>query len=358
MTTARRNHTATLLNDGRVLIAGGSNGADADTHVLASAELYDPSTGTFTSAGSMSRPKYYGQSTLLANGTVLLDGIEDSGSSSAELYNPATGAFSLTGAEAYPYTFAATANLLANGKVLETLQDECDPGNQAELYDSATGTFTATGGMSALRVEHTSTLLPDGTVLIAGGGDSALPYPLIYSFQAHSGAELYDPATARFTPTGSHMVVGRTGHTATLLPDGTVLLAGGWDAGAGGTAELYHPKVLVPSPMLFSLSGDGRGPGAILHAGTHQVVSASNPATAGEALEVYEAGLIDGSVIPPQVAIGGRMAEVLFFGKAPGFAGVNQMNVRVPSGIAPGPSVSVRLNYVGRSSNEVSIGVQ
>jgi len=227
----------------------------------------------------------------------------------------------------------------------------------AGSYSSALLRETSTAA-GVLRVEHTSTLLPDGTVLIAGGGDSALPYPLIYSFQAHSGAELYDPATARFTPTGSHMVVGRTDRTATLLPDGTVLLAGGWDAGAGGTAELYHPKVLVPSPMLFSLSGDGRGPGAILHAGTHQVVSASNPATAGEALEVYEAGLIDGSVIPPQVAIGGRMAEVLFFGKAPGFAGVNQMNVRVPSGIAPGPSVSVRLNYVGRSSNEVSIGVQ
>jgi len=227
----------------------------------------------------------------------------------------------------------------------------------AGSYSSALLRETSTAA-GVLRVEHTSTLLPDGTVLIAGGGDSALPYPLIYSFQAHSGAELYDPATARFTPTGSHMVVGRTDRTATLLPDGTVLLAGGWDAGAGGTAELYHPKVLVPSPMLFSLSGDGRGPGAILHAGTHQVVSASNPATAGEALEVYGAGLIDGSVIPPQVAIGGRMAEVLFFGKAPGFAGVNQMNVRVPSGIAPGPSVSVRLTYVGRPSNEVSIGVQ
>ena len=109
--------------------------------------------------------------------------------------------------------------------------------------------------------------------------------------------------------------------------------------------------------MLLSASRDGSRQGAILHPGTSQVASSSNPALIGEALEIYCTGLVDGSAIPPQITIGDRVAEILFFGKAPGLDGVNQVNVRVPD-ITPGPAVPVRLTYLGRLSNEVTIGVR
>ena len=109
--------------------------------------------------------------------------------------------------------------------------------------------------------------------------------------------------------------------------------------------------------MLLSAPRDGARQGAILHAGTSQVASSSNPARIGEVLEIYCTGLVDGSAVAPQITIGDRVADVLFFGKAPGFPGLNQVNVRVP-GITPGPAVPVRLTYVGRLSNEVTIGVR
>jgi uncharacterized protein (TIGR03437 family) len=149
------------------------------------------------------------------------------------------------------------------------------------------------------------------------------------------------------------------------------LIAGGWsivgsvapDGAFGRTdtlssAELYTPAVLTGPPVLLSLTGDRKGQGAILHAGSHQVVSSDNPAGAGEPLEIYLTGLSDGSVIPPQVAVGGRMAEVLWFGKAAGYTNLDQVNVRMPSGVSAGPAVPVRLSYIGRASNEVTIGVQ
>ena len=246
-----------------------------------------------------------------------------------------------------------TATLMMNGKVLIAGGDigDGDGGSFiAEHYDPATGAFSRTGNMTVGREQHTATLLPDGSVLFAGGH-------LVIDLAA--SAEIYDPIQGAFTRT-ANMPTAHELHTATLLGDGTVLVAGGFAPFPALTsnAEIYHPAVLVPSPQLFSVSGDGRGQGAILHANTPQLASSDNPAAVGEALEIYSTGLGDGSQIPPQVSIGGRMAEVLWFGNTPGYAGLNQINVRVPVGVAPGPAVPVRLNYLGRPSNEVTIAVQ
>jgi len=143
-----------------------------------------------------------------------------------------------------------------------------------------------------------------------------------------------------------------------LSCDGTTLYFNSNRASAGYDFYVTTRKKLEePAPVLSSVSSDGSRQGAILHPGTSQVASSSNPAFVGEALEVYFTGLVDGSTVPPQITIGDRVAEILFFGKAPGFAGLNQVNVRVP-GISPGPAVSVRLTYFGRLSNEVTIGVR
>ena len=237
MTTARGGHTATLLMNGKVLVAGGADDQDQGGTGSASAELYDPSTGTFTQTGSMAVARFRHTATLLQNGKVLITGgtsLDSSNpTSTAEIYDPATGTFTVTGG----MTTAReehTATLLADGKVLivggegpVTGSSELQPTATVEVYDPSTGLFSTTGSMTAARSLHTATLLPSGKVLVAGGGDD------------NSTAEVYDPAAGYFSITGG-MEIGRSGHTATLLPDGSVLVAGGGIFAGLASAELYQ----------------------------------------------------------------------------------------------------------------------
>lgn len=235
MNSARSGHSATLLQDGRVLIAGGMvrNG-----QFLSSAELYDPLKSTFLPTGSMSTPHVSPGAARLKDGRVLICGGWSNGgpTDKVEIYDPATGTFTpappMTSPRARP-----NAVLLADGRVLVVAGGKSDREGlrTAEIYDPTTNRFTRTGDLHYGRIEQTASLLQNGMVIVTGGMD-----------QGHvtSSAELYDPHTGQFTTVGP-MKVERYKHTAQTLPDGRVLIAGGSDdrdgAGMFSSAEVYDP---------------------------------------------------------------------------------------------------------------------
>jgi alpha-tubulin suppressor-like RCC1 family protein len=256
LNTARGSHTATLLADGTVLIAGGYNGT-----VLNSAEVYDPATQTFTIVGSLNAARQTHTATLLPNGKVLIaSGLDNT----AELYDPVARTFSLTG-NLNTARQNASATLLSGGKVLIAggLVSGAVGIGTAELYDPAAGTFSFTGSLNNARGAHTATLLPDGTVLVAGGYNC----PGSCSNPIQGTAEIYDLTTGVFTNTGS-LINARWQDTATLLNDGSVLVAGGFSGNAQtATAERYFT---VPRVGAAKVSAGGFFTCAVLTGGTVQ----------------------------------------------------------------------------------------
>jgi hypothetical protein len=236
VSSARGYHTATLLGDGRVLIVGGQTVTEGSVSIFSSAELYDPAAGTFSPTGPMAEARESDSATLLQDGRVLIVGGQNNQIlSSAELYDPKTGKFSPTGSLDAPRE-NHTASLMVDGRVLIAGGDPSGGDGQtplatAEIYDPKSGTFSPIGSMIAARKRAGAALLGDGRVLIVGGLDAQL--------DTLSTAEIYDPKKGTFSPTGSMLTAQSVMSVITLL-DGRVLVVGG-DAAGSPTAEIYDP---------------------------------------------------------------------------------------------------------------------
>ncbi len=235
MVAPRGGHTATLLPNGQVLVAGGQAG-----DYLTSAELYTPATGTWATTGSLATPRVRYTATLLPNGQVLAVGgsYYDNDNlprvAGCELYNPATGFWSPISNLATP-RFGHTATLLPNGKVLVAGGSNGSSFvANAELYDPVKGTWSPTGSLANARGLHTASLLPGGQVLAVGG-----LFAIIM-------AELYNPATGLWSGAGTPVNI-HIEHTATLLHDGQVLVAAG--EGLTGPAPNSLRRDRRPGPL-------------------------------------------------------------------------------------------------------------
>lgn len=249
-------HDTSQSHDGFVLLAGGQgNGKFA----LSSVQLYDPSKAIFVASSPMKKARTEHTATVLPGGKILVSGGDDAlgrSLSSAELYDPLSGTFSFaaskmsTARAEHSATLISGCNCPADGQVLIAGGVTYSQGptiRNAELYDPATGKFTATGSMKATRAMHTATLIASGplagNVLVAGGTSDE-------SGGDVASAELYDPSNGQFTSTGA-MSIPREGHSATWLDPGIVtsalagkvLIAGGGDIRApSDTAEVFNPQ--------------------------------------------------------------------------------------------------------------------
>ncbi|XXT14270.1 kelch repeat-containing protein [Sorangium sp. So ce429] len=235
LATARRAHAAVRLSNGKVLVVGGTNLTNSMR--FASAELYDPATNSWSSAGSLATQRWGHTATLLQDGRVLVTGGHNGTAylASAELYDPATNSWS-SAASLPAQRWGHTATLLQDGRVLVSGGRTGLYLTSSAIYDPSTNSWSSVGAMGAARARHTETLLQDGRVLVTGGYNSV-------SLEL-SSAEIFDPSSLTWTAAAS-MSVNRDSHAATLLQDGRVLVAGGTvsmsSLSTTATVEVYDP---------------------------------------------------------------------------------------------------------------------
>jgi len=298
MTFARSGHTATLLRSGKVLVAGGLGAFQRlDSVATSSAELYDPTTGTWSPTGSLKAARAFHAAALLPSGKVLVAGgsrdlpdrVEPI--SSAELYDPATGQWTETGAMGFGGDVSAAIVLhsgkvfvLAGGAAARSLIGTNEfRSKEAQLYDPASGRWQAIGG--SMVPFGSATLLRSGSVLVLAAGRRA---------------QLYDPVTGAWNPAGEMSTI-RESHTATLLRTGKVLVAGGnlTFVGPISSAEIYDPvtnawgltssmttkalaadATLLPSGEVLIAGGETIAHGSVLDSGSRAAIELFDPATA------------------------------------------------------------------------------
>jgi len=290
MSAPRASHSATLLADGSVLIAGGcvTDGCDAKTTTT---ERYDPRRAAFVPSGSMTDRRSSHAAVRLADGRVLITGgwTHNGVTATAEVYDPANSRFSPAGAMVAPRSDHATVTL-PDGRVLLIGGERATQIALAsvEAYDPRDGRFREVGALTVPRLSHAAKLLPDGRVLVVGGRSGR--------GQVLASAEIFDPANGRSTPTGS-MRAPRHKFGATALLDGRLIVVGGSDSDASGarytSSEIYDPArgTFVAGPELgrprYKLRGGvvTLASGAVLVAGGAELAEVLDVA-AGRARDV------------------------------------------------------------------------